>query len=369
MAGDAASETAGRRREGRSAPTKASGCWRTAEEGSGGEAGRCGKRHRAGPLIVVTRTQARRLGGSAARRLGGSAARRTIVTTPSSATVKGRGEDSMASFSPMRRRGASPIHPSRTRTNPATIAWRSLHIVVMAPPCERPPARRSVGPRSRQSSHIPSPPAIMHARRRWNAPMRARRSPGVAPPGTSDRRGEPRMPAAGRTSAAGRLSESALTVCAATGRLDALFALAPLEDRVGSEQTSRWTAQAACAHRRSACLAIDLPGQRGFHHRLRGVGPLERSPFVTARTASRKSGIGAGQAGKNVVKSVRWCRSPRTRCPSPSSSPWPAACYPPPVSPAPPRTRPVRPRSRWQVASWSRERRSAACSARPCLLP
>ena len=76
MAGDAASETAGRRREGRSAPTKASGCWRTAEEGSGGEAGRCGKRHRAGPLIVVTRTQARRLGGSAARRLGGSAARR-----------------------------------------------------------------------------------------------------------------------------------------------------------------------------------------------------------------------------------------------------------------------------------------------------
>ena len=55
--------------------------------------------------------------------------------------------------------------------------------------------------------------------------------------------------------------------------------------------------------------------QRGFHHRLRGVGPLDRSPWVTARTASRKSGIGAGQAGKNVFKSVRWCSLPRTRCP------------------------------------------------------
>ena len=62
-------------------------------------------------------------------------------------------------------------------------------------------------------------------------------------------------------------------------------------------------------------LVLDRVCKRGFHHRLRGVGPLDRSPFVTARTASRKSGIGAGQAGKNVVKSVRWCRSPRTRCP------------------------------------------------------
>ena len=183
------------------------------------------------------------------------------------------------------------------------------------------PLRKSFRPALRRPAlapilaHIPSPQTIMHARRQWNAPMRARRSLGVAPPGTSDRRGEPRMPAAGRTSAAGRSSESALTVCAATGRLDALFALAPLEDRVGSEQTSRWTAQAACAHRRSACLAIDLPGQRGFHHRLRGVGPLDRSLWVTARTASRKSGIGAGQVGKNVVKSVCWCSFPRTGCP------------------------------------------------------
>ena len=33
---------------------------------------------------------------------------------------------------------------------------------------------------------------------------------------------------------------------------------------------------------------------------------------MTATTASRKSGIGAGQAGKNIVKSVGWCSFPRT---------------------------------------------------------
>ena len=62
-------------------------------------------------------------------------------------------------------------------------------------------------------------------------------------------------------------------------------------------------------------LVLDRVRKRGFHHRLRGVGPLDRSPWVTARTASRKSGIGAGQAGKNVVKSVCWCSLPRTGCP------------------------------------------------------
>ena len=31
-------------------------------------------------------------------------------------------------------------------------------------------------------------------------------------------------------------------------------------------------------------LVLDRVCKRGFHHRLRGVGPLERSPFVTART-------------------------------------------------------------------------------------
>ena len=41
----------------------------------------------------------------------------------------------------------------------------------------------------------------------------------------------------------------------------------------------------------------------------------ERSPFVTAGKASRKSGIRAGQAEKNVVKSWGWCSLPRTGCP------------------------------------------------------
>ena len=53
------------------------------------------------------------------------------------------------------------------------------------------------------------------------------------------------MPAAGRTSAAGPPPASPPAVCAATGGLDALFAPAPLEDRTGSERTSRWTAEAA----------------------------------------------------------------------------------------------------------------------------
>ena len=77
---------------------------------------------------------ARRLGGSAARRLGGSAARRLggIVTTPSSAVVKSRGEHSMASRPPTRRRSASAMH-SATEPIRRTIARLSLRIVVMAP--------------------------------------------------------------------------------------------------------------------------------------------------------------------------------------------------------------------------------------------
>lgn len=38
--------------------------------------------------------------------------------------------------------------------------------------------------------------------------------------------------------------------------------------------------------------------------RLPGRGKLDRHPCVTARTASRKSRIRAGQAEKNVIKSV-----------------------------------------------------------------
>ena len=221
---------------------------------------------------------ARRLGGSAARRLGGSAARRTIVTTPSSAAVKGRRRTLHGVTLPdaTTKRLANP---SRTRTNPAhhrmTLAPHRRH---GAPPAKVLPPGAPSGPR--QSSHIPSPPTIIQANTgaatMERSDARAARSPVAPPPGSSDRRGEPRMPAAGRTSAAGRSSESA------PGGLG---------------------------------LFLDRVRKRDFHHRLRGVGPLDRSPWVTARTASRKSGIGAGRARKNEFKSVRWCSLPRTRCP------------------------------------------------------
>ena len=216
---------------------------------------------------------------------------------------------------------------------PTGSSWRRSTIF-------RPAIRRAPHAPGSKPSHIPSSPTVTHARRQWNqvrAAWSARRRPCARPPAGATRRalmpGSGSLPgAAGKPSSGNSSSATGARRCTHRRRAARQSISPPPPPPWGGARSERGGVRSGDEVVRRRCrqralleeiaaragglgLVLDRVCKRGFHHRVRGVGPLDRSPWVTARTASRKSGIGAGQAGKNVVKSVGWCSLPRAGCP------------------------------------------------------